>query len=139
MVSEYLAAALAWLASITVTDVAYGSLVLPFILGGVGMGMYYAPVSFVVLQSVRPEEEGQASGAVSAVREVGGVFGIAVLAAVFSQAGSYGTGQSFVDGLVPATWVGAGVVAAGAGAAFLIRRQRAVEPAPSAAEVLETA
>lgn len=50
------AAALAWPAEITVTDVAYGSLVLPFILGGVCMGMYYAPVSFVELQSVWPEE-----------------------------------------------------------------------------------
>ena len=39
----------------------------------------------------RPEEEGQASGANNALREVGGVFGIAVLAAIFAHYGGYRT------------------------------------------------
>ena len=42
--------------------------------------MYFAPVANVVLSSVKPEEEGQASGANNAIRELGGVFGVAVLA-----------------------------------------------------------
>ena len=50
------------------------------------MGLFFAPVANVVLSAVRPEEEGQASGANNAIREVGGVFGVAVLASVFRRA-----------------------------------------------------
>jgi hypothetical protein len=60
------------------------------------------------------EQAGQASGANNAIREVGGVLGVAVLATVFTNAGGYGSPQAFVDGLIPAVWVGAAVLAAGA-------------------------
>ena len=66
------------------------------------------------------EEAGQASGATNAIRELGGVLGVAVLAAVFSSAGGYQSGEAFVEGLRPALWVGAAVLAAGAGAALLV-------------------
>jgi MFS family permease len=105
----------------------------PFVLSGVGMALYFAPVANVVLSSVRREEEGQASGANNAIRELGGVFGVAVLASVFAHYGGYRTGQTFVDGLVPALYVGAGVVAAGAvaalGIARKVRRQEQEAPA----------
>jgi hypothetical protein len=81
-----------------------------------------------VLSAVRPEEEGQASGANNAIRELGGVFGVAVLASIFSHYGGYASAQTFADGMNVAVWVGAGVVAAGAVAAFAIpRRRRPVE------------
>ena len=84
-----------------------------------------APVANVVLSAVRPSEEGQASGANNAIRELGGVFGVAVLASVFTSYGGYESGQTFVDGLGPAVWVGAVVVGIGALAAlFIPRRQR---------------
>jgi hypothetical protein len=73
---------------------------------------------------VRREEEGKASGANNAIRELGGVFGVAVLATLFTSYGSYASPQAFVDGLVPALWVGAGIVALGAVAALLIPRKR---------------
>jgi EmrB/QacA subfamily drug resistance transporter len=117
------AAGLAWIAVVSTPTVAYAALVVPFILSGVGMALYFAPVANVVLSSVRPEEEGQASGANNAIRELGGVFGVAVLASVFAHYGGYGTGQSFVDGLGPALYVGAGVVAAGAVAALGVSRK----------------
>jgi MFS family permease len=119
---------LGWLAAVSTPSVPYSELVIPFILSGTGMAMFFAPVANVVLSAVRPEEEGQASGANNAIREVGGVFGVAVLASVFAQYGGYGTPQSFVDGLGPAIWVGAIVVAAGAVIALAIpRRRRAQE------------
>ena len=92
--------------------------------------LFFAPVANVVLSAVRPEEEGQASGANNAIRELGGVFGVAVLASIFSRYGGYGTGTSFVDGMTPAIEIGAGVVAVGALAAFMIphRRRRAEQP-----------
>jgi hypothetical protein len=101
-------------------DVAYSSLVPPFILGGVGMGLFFAPVANVVLSSVRRDQEGIASGTNNAIRELGGVFGIAVLASIFTAKGGYTSGAAFVDGLTPALWVGAVIVALGAVSALFI-------------------
>jgi MFS family permease len=102
--------------------------VVPFVLSGVGMGLFFAPVANLVLSAVRPEEEGQASGANNAIRELGGVLGVAVLASIFAHYGGYGTGETFVNGLTPAIWVGAVVVGLGAVAALLIpRRKRTAE------------
>ena len=116
------------LAAISTPTTPYWHLVVPFMVSGIGMAMFWAPVANVVLAAVRPEEEGKASGAQNAIRELGGVFGVAVLASVWSHYGSYSTGQSFVDGMVPALWIGAAVVFLGAVAAFLIpSRKRAAE------------
>ena len=67
-----------------------------------------------------PTEAGQASGATNAIREVGGVLGVAVLATVFTSAGSFVSPQAFSDGLQPALLVGAAVLALGAIAALLV-------------------
>ena len=117
------AAGLAWIAAILTTTLPYSSIVIPFVLSGVGMAMYFAPVANVVLSAVAPEEEGQASGANNAIRELGGVFGVAVLASIFSRYGGYESGSSFVDGVSPALYVGAAIVAIGAGAAMFIPRR----------------
>jgi len=108
------AVALAWLAAIASVDVGYASMVVPFVLAGAGMGLVFAPSASAVLASVRTDQAGQASGATNAIRELGGTLGIAVLATVFTSHGSYASGQSFVNGLVPAMWVGVGVLGAGA-------------------------
>ena len=118
------ATGLAWIALVSTPTVAYSELVVPFVLSGIGMAMYFAPVANVVLSSVRPEEEGQASGANNAIRELGGVFGVAVLASIFAHYGGYGTGTTFVHGLTPAIYVGAAIVAVGSLAALFIARGR---------------
>ena len=118
------AVGLGWIAYVSTPTVAYSALVTPFILSGIGMALYFAPVANVVLSAVKPEEEGQASGANNAIRELGGVFGVAVLASVFAHYGGYGSGQSFVSGLTPAIYVGAALVAAGAVASLGIARKR---------------
>jgi MFS family permease len=111
--------------------VAYEAMGVPFVRAGIGMGLFFAPIANVVLSAVRPEEEGKASGANNAIRELGGVFGVAVLASVFASYGSYATGQAFVDGLVPAMRVGAVVVAVGAVAALALGgRVRALASEP---------
>jgi EmrB/QacA subfamily drug resistance transporter len=115
---------LAWLATISSPTVPYGDLVPAFVVSGIGMALFFAPVANVVLSSVRREEEGKASGTNNAIRELGGVFGVAVLASVFSRYGGYESPEAYVDGLVPAVWAGAAVVAAGAAAALLIPRRR---------------
>jgi hypothetical protein len=115
--------------------------VAPFIVSGVGMAMFWAPVANVILAAVRKEEEGQASGAHNAIRELGGVFGVAVLASVWARYGSYESGAAFVDGMVPAIWIGAAVVLAGAAAAFLIRspKRQAEAEVPAEAALAEAA
>jgi hypothetical protein len=118
---------LGWIAAVSTPTAAYTSLVGPFAISGLGMALFFAPVANVVLSSVGPAEEGQASGANNAVRELGGVFGVAVLAAVFTANGSYSSGQQFVDGMNPAVAIGAGLVAVGALAAFAIKRSPRAE------------
>ena len=131
------AGALAGLAAISTPTVAYGALVLPFIMAGAGMALVFAPSANAVLGSVDQRSAGQASGATNAIRELGGVMGIAVLASVFSAHGSYATPQAYTDGMIPAVWVGAAVLAAGALIALLIPRvagratARAEAPAPA--------
>jgi EmrB/QacA subfamily drug resistance transporter len=109
-----------WIATVSTPTVPYSDLVIPFFISGIGMALFFAPVANVVLSAVRREEEGQASGAANAIRELGGVFGVAVLASIFAHYGGYLSGQDFVDGLRPAVWVGAAVVGLGSVAAFLV-------------------
>ena len=124
---------LGWLAAVSTPTVPYAQLVPAFVISGVGMGLFFAPVANVVLSAVLAREEGQASGANNAIRELGGVFGVAVLASVFTSYGGYESGQAFVDGLVPAVWVGAVVVGLGAVAALFIPRMRRPAEAESGA------
>jgi EmrB/QacA subfamily drug resistance transporter len=125
------AIALAYLAGVTAPDVAYSALVPGFVMAGSGMALVFAPAANAVLSAVRPSEAGQASGANNTIREIGGVLGVAVLATVFTNAGGYGSPQDYVDGLIPAVWVGSAVLAAGALIALLVpAKQSAVaEPA----------
>jgi len=120
-----LAAGLFWVAVTLGTTVSYAALVPAFVVAGVGMGLFFAPVANTVLSSVRKDQEGIASGATNAIRELGGVFGIAVLSAVFSANGGYTSSAAFVSGVRPAVIVGALVVACGAAAMAFVPRRRA--------------
>jgi hypothetical protein len=86
----------------------------PVVLGGSGMALVFAPSANAVLASVRSDQAGKASGATNAIRELGGVLGIAVLSTVFTSQGGYGSAAAFVNGLTPALWVGTAVLAIGA-------------------------
>jgi EmrB/QacA subfamily drug resistance transporter len=107
------AVALGWLATMAGVHQTYTSMIVPFVLAGAGMSLVFAPSANAVLSSVRAEQAGQASGATNAIRELGGVLGIAVLSTVFSSHGSYLSPEQFVSGLKPAMWVGVAVLAAG--------------------------
>ncbi|MFD4761521.1 MFS transporter [Streptomyces sp. NPDC058439] len=129
------AVGLALFALVIGPDASYVSQLPGLIVGGVGMAMYFAPAASLVMSSVRPAEQGIASGANNALREVGGALGVAVLATVFSSQGGYESARSFTDGTVPAVWTGAGVVALAALVALLIPGGRhASAPAPEAAD-----
>lgn len=120
----FLASALAWIALVTTTEVTYGSYVAPFVLAGIGMGLTFAPSASVVMGSFGDADRGVASGTNNTIREVGVAMGVAVLASVFASAGSYASPAQYVDGLVPAVWVGAAIVAVGAVLALLLPGRR---------------
>ena len=130
------AGGIGWLASVSTPTVPYGQLVIPFMMAGAGMALVFAPAATAILGAVRPEEAGQASGATNAIRELGGVLGVAVLATVFAHNGSYASPQAYTDGMTSAIWVGAAVLAAGALAALLVpgRRREHRGAAPVVAE-----
>jgi predicted MFS family arabinose efflux permease len=115
---------LGWMALVASPTVPYLTLVPAFVISGVGMSLFFGPAANVVLGSVRRDQEGIASGANNAIRELGGVFGIAVLGAIFSAHGGYASGTSFVAGLTPAVWGGAAGVAVATVAAILLPRAR---------------
>ncbi|MFJ6984664.1 MULTISPECIES: DHA2 family efflux MFS transporter permease subunit [unclassified Streptomyces] len=114
---------LALLALVVAPDVTYGEMVPSLVLSGIGMGFFFAPTANLVMSSVRPEEQGIASGSNNALREVGGALGVAVMSAIFSAQGGYTSANAFVDGITPALWAGTGAVALAALAAALVPRE----------------
>jgi EmrB/QacA subfamily drug resistance transporter len=118
------AAGLAWLALIVEPGMAYSEMLAPFIVGGVGVSMAIPAAQNSVVGSVATDALGKAAGTNSMMRELGGVFGIAVVVAVFAGAGSYASAQAFTDGFAPAILVAAGLALAGALAGLALPGRR---------------
>ncbi|MER7464454.1 DHA2 family efflux MFS transporter permease subunit [Streptomyces sp. NPDC097981] len=114
------AVGLGWFAVILDADVSYAAQLPALILSGIGMALYFAPAANVLMSTVGPADQGKASGANNALREVGGALGIAVLASVFSAQGGYESPQAFTDGTVPALWIGAAAVLVAAVLALMV-------------------
>ena len=112
------AISLAWLALLASTTVAYTSMLPAFVLGGFGMGLTFAPLSSTVMASSAESKQGQASGANSTIRELGGVFGVAILGATFQHI--VVLPSDFVDGFHTVLFAGAGVLALGVLASLLL-------------------
>ena len=113
------AAGLGWLAAVTHPGVGYGTLVAPLIIAGAGTAMCFPTVANAVTSSVPAADVGVAAGTNNALNALGGVFGIAIMSAVFAANGSYATPASFIHGFRPAEWFAAAVAAAGTVAAAL--------------------
>ncbi len=96
---------LVWVAAVGSPHIGYGDLVAPFVVAGAGTSLCFPTVANAVMGSVPMAEAGVASGTNSAFREVGGVVGVAVLAAVFAHGGGYASPASFVAGFTSAIWV----------------------------------
>jgi len=108
---------LGWVALVATPSVSYPELAAAFTIAGVGTSFCFPTVANAVMGSVPLGEAGVASGTNSMLRELGGVFGVAVLASVFARHGVYASQRTFVDGFTQALWVavafsGLGAVAA---------------------------
>jgi EmrB/QacA subfamily drug resistance transporter len=119
------AVGMAWLALIAEPGMAYSQMLAPFIVAGVGVSMAIPAAQNSVVGSATADAVGKAAGANSMMRELGGVFGIAIAVAVFGGAGSYASPASFIDGFGPAMGVAAGLSLVGAivGLALPTRRE----------------
>jgi EmrB/QacA subfamily drug resistance transporter len=128
-----------WVALIADPSIAYGELIAPMVVAGVGISMALPAFQSAVVSAVAPEAIGKAAGVNSTMRQLGGVFGIAILVAVFSGAGGYASAQAFSDGFAPAIGVSAGLSLLGALVATALPRHRAAAApaAVDAAPVLE--
>ncbi len=137
------AVGLGWFALIVSAHVSYAAQLPALIISGTGMALFIAPATNLLMSSVRPAEQGIASGANNALREIGGALGIALLGSIFSSRGGYRTPALFADGLVPALWVGAAILVAGTAAALAYPgrggRADARDADPAALELRPTA
>jgi MFS family permease len=105
-------AGLGWIA-LTATDTA-GGFVLPLIIAGVGISMAIPTIPASALNAVPSADMGKASGVQSTLQRFGAVFGVAIVAAVFSANGHLGSPATVVSGFRPALAAAAGLSLAGA-------------------------
>ncbi|HEY3905023.1 MAG TPA: MFS transporter [Streptosporangiaceae bacterium] len=130
-----LGAGLAWVAVVAKPDLGYGELWAPLLFAGIGLALVLPTTAAEVMRSVPMSEAGVASGTSGALRQLGGVFGVALLAAVFARKGIYTSPAAFTEGLRAALWVAAGLSTLGVLSALVgwprpSRRwqERAVQP-----------
>jgi EmrB/QacA subfamily drug resistance transporter len=122
------AVGLGWIAAIAKPGMSYAPLALALAVAGVGISLCFPTVANAVVGSVPPAEMGIASGTNSALREIGGVFGIAILASVFAHAGVYTSPSIFIDHFKDAVWLGAAFSAVGILAAAALPAHGHSEP-----------
>lgn len=121
------AGGLAWITAISDPTTPFGDLVVPFMMAGTGMALVFPTAAATVVASVREAETGKASGATNAIREIGGVMGVAVLSSVFAANGSYLSPQAFTDGVVAALPIAVVVLAVGAVLSLLIPGRASIQ------------
>jgi len=109
----------------------------PFIVAAIGVSMAIPSAQNSVVGNAEADVIGKAAGANSMMRELGGVFGVAVGVAVFAAAGSYASARSFIDGFAPAIGVAAALSVAGAitGLALPSRRSAPIDETDSDTDV----
>jgi EmrB/QacA subfamily drug resistance transporter len=104
----------AWIALIARPGLPFSHLVVPLIVAGVGISMAIPSAQNSVVGSATVETAGKLAGINSMMRELGGVFGIALAVAVFAGYGSYASAGTFIDGFGPAIGVSSGLALLGA-------------------------
>jgi len=123
---------LAWVALIAKPGLDYATMIAPLMIAGCGVSMAFPAAMNAVTGAVGVGDMGKAAGVNSMLREMGGVFGIAICVAVFAGAGGYASAQAFVDGFTPALMASAGLALLGAGIALAVPARvstaSAVEP-----------
>ena len=122
---------IAWIALVAAPGLPYAEFIAPLIIAGCGASFSLPTTQNAVINAVKEGEIGKASGAFSMFRQLGGAFGVAILAAVFAATGSLGTAGAFSSGFASALFVAAALALLGAIAGLVLpgRQVKAMEPA----------
>ncbi|GAA2066498.1 MFS transporter [Williamsia deligens] len=127
------AAGTGWLTTIGPSS-GYADFVGAMVLVGFGGGLAFFSLTTAALRDVHPEDAGAASGMVSAVQQLGGALGLAVLVSVFGAATAGATGSAadvFTAGVRATFWVSTGLLLAGM-ALMAITQPARTAPVPTA-------
>jgi EmrB/QacA subfamily drug resistance transporter len=124
----------AWIALRASPALPYIEIVVPLIVAGAGVSMAMPAAQNAVLSSVAATEIGKASGVFNTLRYFGGVFGVAILVAAFSMAGSFRSADAFVAGFVPAMSIAAILSFIGALAGARLPGRQPAAPAQAGAK-----
>ena len=124
---------IAWIGLVAAPGLPYAELIAPLIIAGCGVSLATPAMQNAVINAVRAGDIGKASGAFSMFRQLGGAFGVAILAAVFAATGSLGSAQAFSSGFASALSVAAALSLLGAIAGLVLpgRQVKAIEPEES--------
>ncbi|GAB2993429.1 MFS transporter [Saccharothrix stipae] len=106
-----------WIGLIAEPGMGYPMIGLALLVSGIGISLVFPTVAGSVLSAVPPPQMGIASGMSTMMQQVGGVFGVGLIATVFAQGNEYASSEVFVDNfsdaiMVPAVLSGLGVIAA---------------------------
>ena len=118
------AVGMGWLALIAEPGLPYSDLLAPFIVAGVGVSMAIPSAQNSVVGAIATDAIGKAAGANSMMRELGGVFGVALVVAVFAATGGYASAATFTDGFGPAIGVAAALALIGAVAGLALPNKK---------------
>ena len=125
------AAGLAWMSQVAGAGVSYGQLVLPLILGGVGVSMALPTTPTAALGAVPVTDIGKASGVINMLQRFGAAFAIAAVTAVFAANGHLGSAVSVSAGFKPAIALVAGMSLVGGLLALATSRRRIATAVPA--------
>jgi EmrB/QacA subfamily drug resistance transporter len=114
------------LAALVRADAGYGMWIVPLMVAGGGISMALPAVQSAVLAAVQPADMGKAAGLFNTLRQLGGVLGVALVAAVFTRVGGFASPQEFSAGFAAALLVCAALSLAGAAAGLRLKAHRTI-------------
>jgi EmrB/QacA subfamily drug resistance transporter len=132
-----------WVALIARPGLPYPAMIAPMVLAGCGVSIAMPATQNAVISAVPLAAIGKASGTYNMLRQLGGAFGIAIAAAVFSAAGSYASPLTFSNGFSRAAGAAALLSLGGAVAGLWLPGRRApahaAPPSPARPQELQAA
>jgi EmrB/QacA subfamily drug resistance transporter len=137
--------ALLWFTQVSVGGSYVTDLLPGFLIGAVGLGFSFVPISIAALAGVREHEAGLASGLINTSQQIGGAVGIAILSTIATTRTSdlltTGTALPFAltSGFRAAFAVAAVLALVGVVVTLVVIRRSDVDVAPAAEPALETA
>jgi EmrB/QacA subfamily drug resistance transporter len=130
-----LTVAYGWLSGAGVDGSYLGTVFVPMLLGGLGGGLAFMPITATVLSGVEPEHAGAASGMLQTTQQLGSAVGVAVIVSVYAAGAVPG---QFVPGVQAAFLTSAAFSATALVLAvtLLLRRRPVAVPARDDEEVV---